>query len=260
MKTLRSLSLLSLLVLLAPSALGAQSPSEAFESANALAYQGDYSAAASAYEAIVASGVDDPALFQNLGNAYYRSEALGLAIWSYRRGLRCAPDADLEASLGHNLQVSRRALQARYRASNDGSQFIYSEPVGWLYQLSHLASMEVLLWSFLALWWLLASCLIARRFTAKRSWGSVAIPLAVLVLLVGGLLAARIATDDSLTLGVVVTDGVVMREGPDSHARGVDVPEGMEVRVLDATEGWQKVEIPSGRAGWIADASLRGLP
>jgi SH3-like domain-containing protein len=87
----------------------------------------------------------------------------------------------------------------------------------------------------------------------------VAVPLAVLVLLVGGLLVARIATDDSFRLGVVVADGVVMREGPDVHARGVDVPEGMEVRVLDDTPGWHKIEIPSGRSGWVAEKVVSAL-
>ena len=72
-------------------------------------------------------------------------------------------------------------------------------------------------------------------------------------------MVARISTDEGFKLGVVVADGIVMREGPDVHARGVDVPEGMEVRVVDVTDGWHKIEIPSGRAGWIAERALRGL-
>ena len=231
----------------------------AFEAANTLAYQGDYAGAVAGFERLVEGGMDDPALFLNLGNAQYRLGAFGEAIWAFRRGLRCAPSDSLQESLAHNLQIARSALQARYRASNDGSQFIYSEPGGWLYQLSHLMTLELLLILFLVLWWLLAGCLIARRLLKGGSWGSLAVPLAVLVLLVGGLLAARISTDDSFRLGVVVADGVMMREGPDVHARGVDVPEGMEVRVIDDTPGWQKIEIPSGRSGWVTDSVVSAL-
>ena len=48
-----------------------------------------------------------------------------------------------------------------------------------------------------------------------------AVPLAVLALLIGVSLGGRLATDASFHLGVVVSDGVVLREGPDAHARGV---------------------------------------
>ena len=237
----------------------AQEVSSEFEAANALAYQGDYKAAVVAYEAIVSSGMNDPALFLNLGNAHYRSDAFGAAIWSFRRGLQCEPEETLAESLAYNLEISRRALQARYRASNDGSQFIYTEPGGWLYQLSHTISFDGLLWAFLGLWWVLCVLLIVRRYSARAGIVSLAIPLGVMTVLVGALLLARIVTDQEFKLGVIISDDVVMREGPDVHARGVDVPEGMEVRLVDETTGWHKVEIPSGRSGWVDAATLRPL-
>jgi len=234
-------------------------PVSPFEAANGAAFKGDYAGATAAYEAIVQTGMDDAALYHNMGNAYFHAGAFGQAVWAYRRGLQCAPEADLRDGLGHNLKAARSALQARYRASNDGSQFIYAEPGGWLFQLTHSVTLEGLIWGFLVVWWFLVVCLVGRRMSAGRGWGSAAVPAAVLVVLVGAMLAGRLATDASFQLGVVVSDGVVMREGPDLHARGVDTPEGMEVRVLDVTDGWQKIEVPSGRAGWVSTASLRPL-
>ena len=254
---LRTALLAGLLFL--PASVVAQAPPSDIEVANAIAYQGDYTGASAAYELIVSSGVNDPTLYHNLGNAHFRAGALGQAVWAYRRGLQCEPDDALRDGLGHNLEVTRRALQARYRASNDGSQFIYSEPGGWLFQLTHTMSLEVLLWGFLGVWWLLAICLVARRLLRGRIWGSLAFPTAVLAVLLGFMLAGRLGTDASFHLGVVVSDGVMMREGPDPHARGIDVPEGMEVRVLEASDTWRKIEVPGGRAGWIADVSLRSL-
>jgi len=252
-----SVGLIGSLLLALSGLVVAQAP--AFEAANGMAYEGDYDGATVAYEAIVAAGIDDPALYFNMGNAHYRAGTFGQAVWAYRRGLQCAPEDALRAGLRHNLQATRTTLQARYRASHDGSQFIYGEPGGWLYQLTHLSSLGGLVWAFLGVWWLLALCLIARRLATGRAWGSAAVPIAVLVLLAGALLAGRLATDARFHLGVVVSDGVVMREGPDPHARGVDVPEGMEVRLLDATEVWQKIEVPGGRAGWISSSELRPL-
>ncbi|MGB0588062.1 MAG: hypothetical protein ACPGU1_00140 [Myxococcota bacterium] len=259
MRSLLRLSIIASVVCLCGTSASAQTTTEQFEVANSLAYQGDYAAAVKGFEGLVEAGMDDPALFLNLGNAQYRLGAFGQAIWSFRRGLRCDPSESLRESLGHNLKRARTELQARYRASNDGSQFIYSEPGGWLYQLSHVTSLEALLTLFLVLWWALASCLVMRRLSKGEHWGSIAVPLAVLILLVGGLFVARLSTDANFRLGVVVADGVVMREGPDVHARGVDVPEGIEVRVLDDTPGWHKIEIPSGRSGWVAEKVLSVL-
>ena len=236
----------------------AQDSAVGFKAANDLAYQGDYKGAVAAYEAIVEAGMDDSALFLNLGNAYFRNEAYGSAIWAFRRGLNCEPEAPLQESLAYNLEVARAALQARYRASNDGSQFIYTEPGGWLYQLSHTLSLPPLLWTFLGLWWVLCLLLMMRRFKPDKSFGSVATPVGVLALLVGGLLLARVVTDQDFQLGVVIKDEVLMREGPDRH-RGASLPEGMEAWLIDATPEWHKIEVPSGRSGWVSTSALRAL-
>ncbi len=234
----------------------------AFDAANSQYYQGEYEAAARGYADVLASHqVEDAVLYHNLGNAYFRTGAYGSAILYYRRGLLLDPPDSVGAGLSKNLEIARRVLQDRYRSGGDKTQFIYGEPGGLFYRLTHLAAVSTLAALFIATWWLLFGLLIAwrARGAAGRPFGGAAIPVAVLLLLVGVLLWGRVSTDQHYRLGIVVQEEVVLREGPHPDARGVDLPEGMELRIVDATDGWTRVELANGRDGWVALGSVKQI-
>lgn len=233
----------------------------AFDDANAHYYKGEYELAARTYAQILSDErIEDPVLYNNLGNAYFRTGAYGSAILYYRRGLRLEPEASVAQSLDQNLQVARRVLQERYRSGEDKSQFIYAEPGGLIYQVSHAVSVLTLIVTFLAAWWLALGLASLRRISPERRWpGAVAVPVFVVAVLVGLVLAGRVYTDNTFRLGVVVEDRVTLREGPNADAQGVDVPEGMEVRIVDGDAAWTKVELSNGRRGWVETAEVKQI-
>ena len=88
--------------LLAPQALSAQA--EIFEQGNQLYQEGDFTGAIEAYEAVRAAGFASPALYYNLGNAYFKSGDLGRSILEWERALVNSPsDPDARA----NLELAR---------------------------------------------------------------------------------------------------------------------------------------------------------
>lgn len=232
-----------------------------FEAGNAAYYQGEYDEAARVYgRALADHQVEDPVLYHNIGNAYFRTGAFGSAILYYRRGLELDATAELTASLRNNLQVTRQALRERYAAESDGSQFIYAEPGGVFFRITHLLSEGALSALFLLLAALLAGLLAAYRIRGDgKGYGAAAIPVAVIVGLLGIVLAGRVAADMSFRVGVVIADEVTLREGPHPDARGVAIPEGMEVRVVENTDGWTRVELSSGREGWVDEAVIKQI-
>lgn len=241
-----------------------ESPQVLFEQANAQYYQGAYEEAARGYGRVLAEHrVEDAVLYHNLGNAYFRTGAYGSAILYYRRGLLLDPPDEVAASLERNLAVAREVLRERYRGGADGTSFIYAEPGGLLYRLTHLTSTPTLMALFLVSWWALFLLLLGWRLRGERgrTWGATAIPIAVVVALFGVLLWGRVHTDASYRLGVVVEDEVVMREGPHPDARGVDLPEGMEVRIVegDAEAAWTRVELTNGREGWVQPRAVKEI-
>ena len=97
---------LLILLLLALTGLPARSLADdvaaAFDQANRLGEQGKYADAIAAYEKILGSGRASPALYFNLGNAWFKSGHLGRAILSYRLAARLAPFKVIAIDLGRN--------------------------------------------------------------------------------------------------------------------------------------------------------------
>lgn len=233
---------------------------ELFDRANERYLQRDYEAAARLYEGLVeARGIDDPVVLHNLGNARFRTRDYGLAILYYRRGLHLDPTGRVAGALEDNLQLAREVLRKRYR-TEEGASFIYAHPGGLLYRLTHLVSPRRQATALLAGWWLLLALLVARRLLPRaRALGTAAVPVGVAVVLLAGLLAGRSWSDTRIELGVVVDDRVVLREGRHPDAQGSDLPEGMEVRIVERGERWTRVELPNEREGWVRAEDVRRI-
>lgn len=236
-------------------------PQELFESAVGRAHRGDYAGAAETYQKLrMDHGVRDPVVEHNLGNSRFRQGRYGEAILAYRRGLQSRPEADVARSLERNLQVSRRVLQQRYRTTGQTSQFIYDEPASLAYRVSHAVSRWTLEVVFLFSWVLVGLLLVWRRARpSQRGLSLAVVPVALVALLVGLTLATHHVSDQDRQIGVVIASKAALREGPHPDARGVRLPEGMEVRVIDQVERWARVELSNGRQGWVRQGEIGTL-
>ena len=110
MKTLWTARAAVVWMLAAPSALVAQ---DAIVDRGNLAYQeGDYAAAIEAYEAVLAGGFTSAGLEYNLGNAYFKSGALGPSILHWERALVLSPgDPDTRANLELARSITADAIE-----------------------------------------------------------------------------------------------------------------------------------------------------
>jgi tetratricopeptide (TPR) repeat protein len=89
-------------------AAGGDGPSALFIRANGLYGDGKYAEAATAYEQILAQGIESGAVQYNLGNAYLKAGDVGRAVLAYERARRLIPgDPDLAANLGFARESAR---------------------------------------------------------------------------------------------------------------------------------------------------------
>jgi tetratricopeptide (TPR) repeat protein len=243
-----------------PAAGTAGDPQALFALANQKYFAGDWDGAARAYADIVERfEIEDPALYHNLGNACFRSGAYGSAILYYRRAQKLEPDSKLSDALDKNLDAARRTLQARYRATSD-SALVFASPADALYQVTHLLDELPLSLGFLVVWAALFSLLIARRLRPDARWpGRLAIAAGLVALLAGLLVWGRVATEGDNQLGVVVASGSLLRDGRHALAQGKDLPEGIEVLIVDSEGEWLQVELSSGRRGWVSAADVKQI-
>ena len=233
--------LLLLACILLPIARGApaQSPSNAFEAANRLYFEGKYSEAATTYGILEQSGQHSAALYFNLGNALFKSGQLGRAIAAYRHAEILAPrDPDIRA----NLQFAR--------AQRQGPTLSPSKSQQWLRRLS------VNEWASLAAVaiWLFFGVLVLAQFrpALSRNARVFLIALGIAALLLCGCTGAAVASTKSDQMAVVIVPDGVVRNGPlDEAQNAFTVHDGAELGVLDRKDNWFQVEVDGGRTGWI---------
>jgi len=245
----------------APTVGASGSASERFEAGNRLYLQGRYADAVRVYASLHEDlRIEDPVLYHNLGDACFRSEAYGSAILYYQRGLRLDPPADVAEALDANLDAARRTLQTRYHATGDKNQFVYAEAGGLVYKATHVLGRTPLAILFAGFWTVLMALLMLRRLKPEsRGFGRAAVPVALATVLIGLMFWGQVYSDSTYRVGVIVVDGAKLRDGKDTRAQGKDIPEGMEVRILEEDTGWTRVELNSGRQGWVQDDTIRQI-
>jgi tetratricopeptide (TPR) repeat protein len=217
----------------------AEDAGAAFEKANRLYEQGQYTEAIANYEALVQSGKYSAPLLFNLGNAYFKNGQLGRAIYNYRRAESLAPrDPDIQA----NLRFARDRIS--------GSAPIQAP--GWRRLLGYFSLNELAVTSAFALW-LLIALLSAGRFRpalrpALRTYITVAgvffwMSLCVLVV---AYRAARVPS------AIAVQDRLVVHLGPLTESQAAfTITDGTELRLENRREGWLQISDRSNRTGWV---------
>ena len=195
------------------------------------------------YQSAAAAGARSAALFYNLGNAEFRTGALGQAILNYERALTLQPS---HPEARANLLIARekaRALELRSR--------------WWERYTARTTPRQLTLASAVA-FWSAAVLLVMWRRWRRRSillpfFGAVAVLVCVaaaaavyametgphgqaLAIITGGQIEARVATADSA--------GSVLL-----------LPTGSEINILSTRGDWIYAALPNDLRGWIPAGS-----
>ncbi len=215
-----------------------------FESANKLYEQGKFAEAAAAYEAIRQSGVVSPALYFNLGNAFFKSAQMGRALVAYRQAEQLAPrDPDVRA----NLRYTRNQVPG---------------PTGRAGRVERwLATMSLNEWTGLAAGslWLTLSSLTAIQLWPKlaQSLRNFAIAAAIATVMFGAGLGLALRLQAGVECAIVTARDVTVHNGPfDESPSAFTVHDGAELRVLDRKDDWLQVTDGRRHVGWLKSAEV----
>jgi tetratricopeptide (TPR) repeat protein len=231
-----------------PLAVPAHAQDEIVARGNQLYQDGDFAAAAEAYESVLAAGFESADLHYNLGNAYFKRGDLGLAILAWERALSLAPGAPDVAA---NLELARSLT----------ADVIEPLPRFWLVSaLSWWRDFipRGLLVGIVAAFWLAATGgatwrILARGPDARRLAGWVATVGAVGTLLFGLNLTVRELGVGRADRAVILSESVAVRSAPaeDDNLTLFQVHEGTVVRVDGLAGEWAEIVLADGKVGWV---------
>ena len=210
-----------------------------FQEASTAYDQGQYDLAIQRYEQLIREDVVAPAVFYNLGNAYYRDGHLGPAIANYERALQLNPGyRAARDNLASAVQEIRRNLE-RPQPSEWETSLLF-----WHYGLSLSTS----LWLAVSIWCLFWVLLALRRWRPLPYARGVAAGAALLALAFS---ASAWSKTHPIPLAVASRSVVVVRYLPqEQEPARFELYEGDRVRVEDEKNAWILVETASGERGW----------
>ncbi|NOX58039.1 MAG: hypothetical protein GXP29_04170 [Planctomycetes bacterium] len=201
--------------------------------------------AATGFEAVLSSGIDNGYLQYNLANAYLQLDELGKAILHYRRAARLiGADESLQANLKFARSLRRNQIQS------SGEKELFETVFFWHYETSAKARLMVGLLAYVAFWMLMSLRVLRKR----SSFGTVSALLAVVWLSAGVSVGAEVYNAQNTREGVTVQNDITVRKGNGEAAAPAFeelLHEGVEFVILEERPGWYRIELPDGNAGWI---------
>lgn len=211
------------------------------------------------YQLLVDSGIQNPALYLNLGNAYLRGEQVGLSIASYHRGLKIDPG---NQQLRENLNFARGKMESKKteRLSETGptdsfsTREIINSLVHWvgLWPIAILASISSILF-----WGIVSIRTLGFKFPFTR-WSL--LPGTLMMIFVGLLWFENDSSERPIA--IVVSDSIEIRTGDGTEfsvLRNLESAEGLELNLISRRNGWLQIQTEQGDQGWVEESEVETI-
>ncbi len=242
MKKWTSMLVFILLILSAPPSALAQENAHRFIAAMDAYKSQDYGTAIREMELMAKSGLQNGALYYNLGNAYLKDNRIGHAILWYERALKLLPnDPDLRFNSEYARSLTLDAIEG-----NEASalRIIFF----WKYRLNNRAVVTLAV-VFNCLFWCI---LIARGFTAPRGLRYAAITAAVPAVIFISTAVFNYYESSYLRHGIVLDEQISVRSGLDQTSTELFILHaGAKLTVLKQNKSHLQVQFGKDKIGWI---------
>ncbi|MCG3166971.1 MAG: hypothetical protein POELPBGB_02754 [Bacteroidia bacterium] len=223
-----------------------------YNEANELYKKAEYQAAIEKYELVLKSNFVSGELYYNLGNAYFKTNQIPMAILCYERAKKLMPgDEDVEFNLSiANLKIVDK-IEVMPRL------FIY----GWIDFLMNIFSFEGWAWAGIISLVLAMFGFVLFRTSEATGLRKVFFytGLVLVVFTVKSFVIANIqykkATGENTA--IIFTPTVNVKSSPVANGTNLFVlHEGTKVELLDKVGEWSKIKLSDGNQGWVETASF----
>jgi tetratricopeptide (TPR) repeat protein len=245
---MKNLTALFFLLAAAIPCFGADSRFALLETAENSFISGNYQKAIEIYETLAQiEKINDPDIYYNLSNAYYRNGELGRAVLNIERAFLLKPrDKDIR----HNRNFLSMKAGAAQEKGFDG---FLSAADG----IASLNTVSVLFFFTGASVLILLSFYMVKR---KKQFKNAALILFIFLAALSVLAAVKIK-NEIIDVKAAVLKSVSVRSGPgENNPEVFKLPEGRIVLVFGEKSGWNHIKIyPEAYSGWIQSSDIEKI-
>ncbi|AFN73636.1 Hypothetical protein MROS_0393 [Melioribacter roseus P3M-2] len=241
------LRLTAILILVMSLNLSAQSPEELFKKANDYYRQQSYDKSIELYNEIINSGYESPALYFNLGNAYFKSGKIGYAILFFEKGLKLEPG---DEDLLYNLRIARARTVDKVEEVPRIFLAEWWDAIVTSLSLDGWAVIVILV--YLIFMASLGGYFLSRKINIQKlSFFTASFVLPVLIVL-SIILYTRYNRELTVQYGILVESVYSVKAAPDESSNDAFVVhEGLKMELIDKVGDWVKIKLPDGKVGWV---------
>ncbi len=248
----RRTGILAFLLLLTLNA-GAKDFQDLLEKGNRQYLNGEYEQAVETYRSIIDSGYTSAELYYNLGNAYYKSHDITMALVNYERAKILDPK---DTEIQHNLEVAREFVVDRIEVLPEF--FLRKAYIGFVKSLDADVWALISAGSFVLALVLLLFYFFSKKMGIRRLsfWSAMLFFFLTLSTLLFAAQQNRLITRHNQA--IVITPSVTIKSSPD-EVSGTDLfllHEGTKVTVDDKLGEWREIVLSDGNRGWLKESDL----
>lgn len=212
----------------------------------------NYARAITVYEQLLAEGYTSYQLYFNLGNAYYRANQLGKAIFNYERAHKLQPaDEDVTINLG--------IAQSKTIDKIDAKENYFISVV----KTSILSSLSTNAWGWLTVLFLVLTAVAYFFFSQSAApsirrimfFSAIVFLLAFLVSYFLGFSALTAKNQNKYA--IITTAEVKISNEPIEGSKSKFVlHEGTKIRVVETSGNWVLIKLDNGNEGWVHNVDI----
>lgn len=244
--------MINILIIFFSTIVYSQSVDNKFTEANKLYQSEKYNDAISIYEELINNNYISSELHYNLGNSYYRTDNIGLAIYNFHKALKIDPDNE---DAKFNLEMSKlKTIDKFDEIPNfflDNIAFIIAN---WFNEKTWtIISTIIFLTSiiFIALFYN------SREIFSKKLFLNLSIIFSIVFIFSFYFANKQSSYQNSMTNGVIVSPSAYIKSEPDEHSTDIIIlHEGTTFDLISEENSWNKVKLADGNIGWISSEKV----
>jgi tetratricopeptide (TPR) repeat protein len=206
-----------------------------------------YSQAIRDYEQLVADGYTSYELYYNLGNAYYRDQQLGRAIYNYELARKLEPNDD-------DVRINLAIASGQTIDKIDSKENFFLSAV----KSNVLLSLSTRAWAWITICAVTIACvlffmyLISSRINVQRIsfLGAVLALFIFFITYFLGYSAAQAKYENKFAI-ILSREAKVMNEPTRSATSKFGLHEGTKVNVVSRNGDWLLIRLDNGNEGWL---------
>ena len=212
----------------------------------------NYKGAIESYEMIVKQGVTSYKLFYNLGNAYYKNNEIGKAIYNYELANKLKPNND---DIKTNLRIANQKTIDKIESKEN--YFLGAIKTGLVNYFTTNG------WAWLSIGSLTACLVLAFLFFVSGSMSVKRLSFFILVLCLIVFISSMVLgfsalhSKQQISFAIITTREIKIHEEPSTTSNSkFSLHDGTKVSVIETNENWTNIKLENGNEGWVKTADI----